>query len=193
MKGNAMSNHKRRHYVVDMDFQARFIMKFVFAMMVGMTVSILLFNHLAMNALETLKWRMIIFERSLADVILPYMFYITVFAAVFTASLLAVVSKFINRDMVSLIYRLRNDLREVAKGNLGVRLGMRETDPFRDTTDELDRMIASMREDMETTVEVFRDTQKIIDTLTEVREEFLPEKCARLVASAGTLEELMKK
>jgi len=193
MKGNEMINHRRRHYVVDMDFQVRFIMKFVFAMLVGMTVSILLFNHLAVNALETLKWRMIILERSLADVILPYMFYITVFAVVFTASLLAVVSKFINRDMVSLIYRLRNDLGEVAKGNLGVRIGMRETDPFRDTTEELDRMIVSMRENMETTVEVFRDTKKVIDTITEVREELLPEKCARLVANAGTLEELVKK
>ena len=170
-----MSNHKRRHYVVDMDFQVRFIMKFVFAMMVGMTVSILLFNHLAVNALETLKWRMIIVERSLADVILPYMFYITVFAAVFTTFLLAVVSRFINRDIAGLIYRLRNDLGEVAKGNLGVRLGMRETDPFRDTTEALDRMIVSMRENMENTGEVFRDTKQIIDTITEVREELLPE------------------
>ena len=179
--------------MVDMDFQVRFIMKFVLAMMAGMTVSILLFNHLAMNALETLKWRMVILETSLADVISPYMFYITVFAAVFTTFLLAAVSKFINRDIEGLIYRLRNDLGEVAKGNLGVRLGMRETDPFRDTTEELDRMIVSMRENMETTVEVFRDTKHIIGTITEVRQELLPEKCARLVANAGTLEELMEK
>jgi hypothetical protein len=59
---------------MDMDFQSRFILKFVFVMVVGMGASIMLFNYIAMDALESLKWRMVIFESSLAEIVMPYIF-----------------------------------------------------------------------------------------------------------------------
>jgi methyl-accepting chemotaxis protein len=188
-----MGNHNRRHYVVDMDFQSRFILRFVFAMVVGMGASIVLFNYLAMNALESLKWRMVIFESSLAEIIMPYMFYITVFAAVFTALLLGVVSRSLHRDVIGVTYRLKKDMEEVAGGNFSLRISLRKADSFKDTASELDRVVTNMRGRFLKADGIFREIKSLIDSIGEVKEEFLPEKCTRLVDNVRELQESMKK
>jgi methyl-accepting chemotaxis protein len=188
-----MGQFKRRHYIVEMDFQSRFIVRFVSAMVLGMAASIVLFNHIAMRELESLKWRMVIFEGSLAEIMMPYMFYITIFAVIFTAFLLGVVSNYLHRDIVGVIYRLKRDMEDVANGNLRIRIGLRKTDPFKEAARELDKVVASARRRFRRTNIVFRETKQIIDSIGEVREEFLADKCHRLYENVRELEESMKK
>jgi methyl-accepting chemotaxis protein len=176
-----------------MDFQSRFILKFVFAMVVGMGASIMLFNYLAMDALESLKWRMVIFESSLAEIVIPYMFYITVFAVVLTALLLGMASRFLHRDIIGVTYRLKRDMERVAEGNYNLRIGFRKADSFRDTASELDRVVTNMRKRFQKADGIFRESKRLIDSIGEAREEFLPEKCARLIDNVRELQESMKK
>jgi methyl-accepting chemotaxis protein len=182
----------RRHYLADSEFQSRFISRFVFAMVVGMAASIMIFNHLAMIELESLKWRMVIFENTLADVIMPYVVYISIFATVLTFSLLWVVSRYLHRDVIGVIYRLKKDMEDVAGGNLRLRIGLRKADPFKETARELDKVVANRRKRLRRSATIFKETKTIIDSIGEVREEFLAEKCRRLADNIRDLEKSIK-
>lgn len=187
-----MGANGRSRSVVDVEFQSRFIFKFALAMMLSMVASIVLFNYLAINALESLKWKMIIYEKSIAEVVMPYMLFISALAVLFTALLLFVASRFLRRDMVGVIYRLNKDMEDVAKGNYRLRIGLRKADPFKDTANELDKVVTSLRGRLRNTNLIFEDTMRLIRSIGEVREEYLPGKCSRLVQNVKALEKSLE-
>lgn len=183
-----MGDNGKRHYIVDAEFQGRFILKFVVAMVLSMSASIVGFNYLAVKALEGLKWRMVIHEQSVAEIVMPYMYYISVFSAALAVFLLSAASRLLRKEMVGVIYRLNKDMEEVSRGNYRLRIGLRRADPFKDTAVELDSVVTSLREKLRKTNEIFENTKRIIGSIEEVKEAYLPAKCARLVRSAEALE-----
>jgi hypothetical protein len=100
---------------------------------------------------------------------------------------------FLHRDVIGVTYRLKRDMEEVARGNFSLRIGLRRADSFKDTASELDRAVTNMRRRFLKADGIFRETKRLIDSLGEVREEVLPEKCAKLVDNIRGLQDSMKK
>ena len=182
----------RRKYIVDTGFQGRFILAFVAICLMGMVFATGLFNYLVMGEIEDMKWRMVWYESSLGDMVFPHLFYLSLFAVLFTASSTAFVSWLITWKVAGPIYRLKKDIDSVAGGNLGLRIALRRADAFRETALELDRMAGALRDRLGDIDSDFREVKKIIDSLPDSKDELLPAKAERLSQKVEAFEGSVK-
>ena len=182
-------NKMRKQYIVDRNFQGKFILTFVAICLGGMVLAIGLFNWLALSAIEALKWRMVLYESSLSEVIFPHLLYLGIFALVFTASSTALVSWVITWKVAGPIYRLKKDIDGLGNGNLSIRFALRKTDSFKDVALELDSAASALRERFGRINSDFREVKKVVDSLPDSKEELLALKAERL---SHTLEALEK-
>jgi|Deesub1362A_J573_1020465.scaffolds.fasta_scaffold00004_395 methyl-accepting chemotaxis protein len=180
--------YSRKRYFINPDFQGRFILSFALICLLGMTISVALFNYLTMREFEALKWKMVIYAGNSADIIAPYLIYISIFAVIFTIVVLIIFSRFLRWRVSGPIYRLKKDLDMVRDGNLALNISLRRKDHFRDSAEELNKMVASLREKFKKLGSDFRATKRIIDTLKDVREDLLAVKCDQLSARLYDLE-----
>lgn len=183
--------YKRRRYVVDLDFQGRFAMTFALIMLAGMAVSIVLLDYFGMKAFEALKWRMVIHEDTIADVLMPYLTYISTFAVLLTGAMLLSVTGFVRWRIAGPMIRLRNDIRQVAAGDFGFEVILRRNDVFKGTAAELDSMVKSLRAGLKGVEQSFRPAKKVIDSMADARDELVSVKCVQLFHSFEALEDAL--
>lgn len=172
----------------EFNFQRRFILTFALICLSGMTISAALFNYLAVRELETLRWKMAIHAYTLADVVTPYLLYVSIFTVAFTSAALAAFSRFLRWKLKGPIYRLKNSLEMVGGGNLRLAIRLRKTDPFQAPAMELDKMVTAFRYRFRKIHRDFRLAKRTIDHIEDVREDLLPDRCAELRARLHVLK-----
>ncbi|MBI4822894.1 MAG: methyl-accepting chemotaxis protein [Nitrospirae bacterium] len=184
--------YKRRQYIVDKDFQGRFILTFVLICLFGMVMAVGLFNYFALNELEDLRWSMAFYENSLASTVTPHLIYLSIFSVLFTIVSLSMASWFIAGKVAGPIYRLKKDIESIGDGNLYLNVRLRKADMFKDTAQELDSMATALRERFKNISKEFNATRKIIDTLKDTKDELLKTKCEQLSYSIENLSNTLK-
>jgi len=182
----------RRRYLIDKGFQGRFIFSYVAISVVGMIISIGLFNYFALSAIENLKWRMAIYESTLSEVISPYLFIVIVFAVLLSGSTAVVLSKITTWKIAGPIYRLKKDIDELADGNLNIKFALRKKDAFKDIATELNAVASSLRERFKEIDSSFQEVKGIVQSIPEAKEDLLPLKAERLSLALERLEESIK-
>lgn len=183
-----MRPYRRRQYITDVGFQGRVVTQFAVIMLGAMTVSILALNYFSTNVLESLKWGMVIYAHTLGDLLLPYLIYISIGAIIFTAVVLVLLSGRLYRRMAGAMTRLRNDIKDVAAGDLLKRVSLGDGDPFASTADELDMMVCALRDRFRGAEANIRMLKRHVDLLKDVREEVLPVKCEQIMHEIEKLE-----
>ena len=183
-----MRPYKRRQYITDAEFQGRIITQFAVIMLGAMTVSILALNYFSRNVLESLKWGMVIYAHTLGDLLLPYLIYISIGAFIFTAVVLVLLSRRLYRRVAGTMTRLRNDIKDVAAGDLLKRIALGDDDPFASTADELDMMVCALRDRFRGAEANIQMLKRHVDFLVDAREEMLPIKCEQIMHEIEKLE-----
>ncbi|MDP2167017.1 MAG: methyl-accepting chemotaxis protein [Thermodesulfovibrionales bacterium] len=179
--------------MVDKTFQGKFIMSFVLICLTGMALALGLFNYFVLSEIEGIRWRMVFYSGTLADIVSPHLGYLGVFAVLFTAAATAAVSWVITWKVAGPVYRLKKDIDSIGAGNLNLKVMLRKNDEFKDTAAELDRMAASLREKFGRIKSDFSDASKIVDTLGDTREDLLGPKSEQLLQKIGDLANNLKR
>ena len=183
--------YKRRRYVVDLDFQGRFAMTFALIMLAGMAVSIVLLDYFGMKAFDALRWRMVIHEDTIADVLMPYLTYISTFAVLLTGAMLLSVMGFVRWRVAGPMIRLRNDIKQVASGNFGFDVILRRNDVFKSTAADLDSMVKSLRAGLKDVEQGFLPAKRVIDGMADARDDLVAVKCVQLFHCLEALEDAL--
>ncbi len=182
----------RRRYIVDGEFQGKFILAFVLVCLSGMALSLIFFNYMAVRELESLKWRMVVYESTLGGVLTPYLVYLSAFAVLYTAAALSIVSWFLTWKVAGPIYRLRADMDRIGEGNLHLSVRLRRNDAFKGTAKELDSMVVALRERFGRIDGNYRAAKKVLDSIRDSRENLLAVKAEQLVQEVQELNDSLR-
>lgn len=184
--------YSRKKFFIDKKFQGRFILTFVLISLAGMCLSVMLFNWLAIRQLETLKWKAMMIDETVADLVSPYLIYVNIFAVLFTAFTLLGFLKFLRWKISRSIHKLQKGLVTVRDGNFTLDIKMREGYLFQDVSEDLDKMISSLRERLQSINGACMPIRHSINILPYIKEELLLEKCVEMRAMIRELRERLK-
>jgi len=136
---------RRRKYLIDASFQMRFILVFVIISLLGSLAAIIVFNYYAMKELDGLMWSIHIRAQSTGEIFKPLFIKINIVSFVLVSVLLTVMALWMIRKASGPVYRMSQDVRKAAKGDLTVNISLRHGDQFKETAQDLDSMMKELR------------------------------------------------
>lgn len=145
-----MSNDKplleRKTYFIKKSFQFRFILKFCLIILAGLLVSTGIF-FLFSSTMDTLTStfqgsRLVVKETSFA--VLPSVIYTNLITLGLITVAAIVVTLLVSHKLAGPLFRFEKDLKEVGKGNLAKRVGLRKQDQLKDFVGSLNEMIDNL-------------------------------------------------
>ena len=137
---------KRRRYILNREFQWRFILAFIAISLTASVVSAALFNLFAMNRLEELRWYVHISANTTGEVLRPLLFSFNLFNFIFISVLLILMSRWMMNRIEGPLYRIMTDINRIGEGDLSSPIISRQKDEFQDVTIVLNNMMDSIKE-----------------------------------------------
>lgn len=138
--------YRRRKYISDKGYQWRFVLATIGICAAGMVLALAVFNFLAYRGIESYTWRVHVEKSTAAELIMPYLLYSNVPALVLTIMTLSAFACFMILRTAPPVFRMKKYIDSAARGNLDIGLDWAAYDEFRETAEDLDRMVAALRE-----------------------------------------------
>lgn len=153
---------RRRNYLIDKDFQFRYIGRIVFGMIImalvlGFTVYFTTWARI-MDEFYTIP--------KIASQYAALFGSVTKVMAVFLLLFLivaAVVSVFTSHSIAGPMYRFEKTLQAIAQGDLTLRIGLRKTDEFKHVAETLNRMVIALHAKLSADSDLIRELAAITD------------------------------
>ncbi|MDA8241707.1 MAG: hypothetical protein M0Z67_15240 [Nitrospiraceae bacterium] len=189
-----MRGYKRRNFFIDRSYQGRIIMRILQICFAGLALELVLFNYLSYRNVEAMRWRTHIQADTLGEIVSSYLVYSSVVALLLTGAALFVYIKFMRQKTAGPLYRLHKDIGFAAEGDLSRNIWLRGDDDFKDTAEELDRMISSIRADFRLLSERMVDIGRTVDLLEYIadRPALASEKCRQLIEYLEPLQKIRR-
>ncbi|MDP2168334.1 MAG: methyl-accepting chemotaxis protein [Thermodesulfovibrionales bacterium] len=190
-----MRGYKRRKYVVDKRYQGKFTLTVIGFCAFGMLVALGIFNYLAYRKFESVMWRVHIDESTIGELIKSSLIYSNVIALVLTALILIAFSRFVLLKTAPPLFRLNRHIEKAAGGNLTSNLDWVQNDEFKETAEELNRMVSSLRDKFRVVKDRGKDVQSVSNILGYVMDkpDLADEKCRLLADSLRSLRDALSK
>jgi methyl-accepting chemotaxis protein len=189
-----MSGYKRRNFFIDREYQGRIIMRILQICLAGLVLELTLFNYLSYRNVEEMRWMTHIQADTMGEIVRQYLAYSSVVALLLTGAALFVYIRFIRQKTAGPLYRLQKDLTIAAEGDLSRNIRLGGDDDFRDTAEELDRMISSVRADFRLLGGKMVAVGRTVDLLEYVadRPAVASEKCQQLIEYLEPLRKIKR-
>ncbi len=134
------TKYRRKHYFIDKNFQTGFALKFCIILIIGAILSTGILFAFTSNTLTTsFEDSRISIEKTSRD-ILPAMLYTNAVTVVTISFAAIVVLIFISHKIAGPFYRFEKTFEEIGKGNLSLRIGLREKDQFSIIAQQINEM-----------------------------------------------------
>ena len=141
--------NKRRNYFINRPFQAKFILKFCFLVVIGSVVSGGIVYLMSKSTVTTSFENSRLVIKSTADFVLPAVLLAGSVVLVITGLGAIAVTLFTSHRLAGPLYRLEKDVEEVARGNLKKRFQLRKTDEIKPLAVSLQKMTDILRKNVE--------------------------------------------
>lgn len=186
--------YKRRSYFIDKAYQGRMVLRIIMICAAGLLFELALFNFLSYRSLEEMRWRTHIGAETVGEITGTYLIYSSIFAVLFTCAALFVYSRVMHRRAAGPLYRMKRDIEMAADGDLSLNIWLRREDDFKETADELNRMVAAIRQDFRQMGDGLDKVGRTIDMLeyAEARPELMKQKCRQLIEHLEPLKDIRK-
>ena len=180
---------RRKRFILDAGFQWRFVICFIAVALMGSVAATLSFNIVAMEVLEELQWSVHLKAPSTADVLRPLFLYINLFNVIFVLTLLTITGVWMLRRLKGPIYRITQNLKMIAAGNLSSAIVLRQRDEFKDVAEALNEMLNRTRERCTRCREKYKEISQALSELemAYAREEPVKEAGERIIQSIQTM------
>jgi methyl-accepting chemotaxis protein len=144
----ASANNRRRTYIVRMDFQKDFIIKYcVLVLIAAVAVSLIVYFFCGTTVTTVFKnSRLAILSTN--DFILPYLLWSTVIAVVCAVAVCWRMTMIISNRLAGPLYRFEKDLAQVAQGDLTLTIRVRQKDEFKGLARILNDLTVDWRGDI---------------------------------------------
>jgi methyl-accepting chemotaxis protein len=159
-----MSN-KRRNYLTNIPFQSKFILAFVLVAFFGNILAVTVFDYLALEKLDALVWSTHLRVETTSDIIGMLLIQVNMAAFIFICVSIIITGILMIRRVSGPLYRMSEDIRKVADGDMTVDIALRQRDEFRDVASELDNAVESLRSRFISLKEKYGDISKSIEDL----------------------------
>ena len=137
---------RRRQYLVDKNFQVKFIFNFcVIVIISSLAIGALVF-FLSRNSTTVAIENTKVTVKSTADFILPMLSLIVGVSAVFFSLVLGVLALVVSHRIVGPLYRLRRDIDMLKEGDFTKQFQVRNKDQLKDLAKSLGSMSLALRE-----------------------------------------------
>jgi len=127
-----MQGHRRRNYFIDKNFQAKFIVKFCFIVILSsLSIGILLFvllKNFTTVAIENIH----VTVKSTSDFILPIVIETLSIVAALSALSVGALALFASHKIAGPLYRLKKEVEKIKDGDLKVDFTTRKDDQFKE-------------------------------------------------------------
>jgi methyl-accepting chemotaxis protein len=168
---------RRRNYIVNKKMQLRYSLLFLVVSLVGSILSVALFNILAVRRLESLMWKSHLNLQSTGEVIRPLALYVNIADFLFVLVLLILIASWMMKKTSGPLFRIANDIDQIASGDLSRNIVLRRKDEFQDVADDLNDMtgqlrqsFAGIKEDYARVAESVSDLKKAVESGKDIVE-----------------------
>ena len=138
--------YRRRNYFINKDFQGRFVFMFVLLASIGGVMAVGLFNYLAQKRLDVIMYSIHIPAKRINELLSSDMLYANLFSFFLVLFFLVFAINRLSISIAGPLYRIKKDLKEIAKGDLSFNITLRYKDEFKDFASEINSMIENLRE-----------------------------------------------
>ncbi len=158
---------RRRKYLVSSNFQLKFILTFLIISLLSSIAAVVVFNVLAMKELEAQIWSVHISAQSTGDILKPLFIKVNIISLICISALLVVIAFLVIRKTAGPLYRMSNDIRRIADGDLSAGVSLREKDEFKDVADTLNSMTQYLRTEFSSMSEKYNDISLLLGNLSK--------------------------
>ena len=140
--------HKRRNYLIDREFQIKFILKFCALVAAGglLFMGILYFSVMQSTAVSIVNSRVMV--RSTADLILPILIQTVIVVTIVISLFTILVTLFISHKIAGPLYRFKKVIQELENGDFSSDFKIRNPDQLQELAGAFNSMIKKVREEM---------------------------------------------
>jgi len=136
---------RRKHYLIDKDFQVNFIFKFcVIVILTSFVVGALVF-YLTKNSTTVAIENTKVIVKSTADFIFPVLILTAVVVAFFSSLALSLMALLVSHRIVGPLYRLRKEIEMLKEGDFTKQFQVRNKDNLKDLAKSLAEMSGTLR------------------------------------------------
>lgn len=144
----ANANNRRRIYIVRMDFQRDFIIKYCVLVLIAAVVLSVIVYFLCGTTVTTVFKESRLKILSTNDFILPYLFWSSCIAAVCAVAVCWRMTLIISHRLAGPLYRIEQDIAKVAQGDLTKAIHVRQKDEFKSLARILHDLTGDWRKDI---------------------------------------------
>jgi len=140
--------HKRRNYLIDREFQFKFILKFCALVAAAglLFMSILYFSVMQSTAVSIVNSRVVV--RSTADLILPILIQTVIVVTIIISLASIFVTLIISHKIAGPLYRFKKVIQELENGDFSSDFQIRNPDQLQELAKAFNSMIKKVREEM---------------------------------------------
>ncbi len=140
--------HKRRTYLIDREFQVKFILKFcALTAAAGLLfMSILYFSVMQSTAVSIVNSRVVV--RSTADLILPILIQTVIVVTIVMSLFTILVVLFVSHKIAGPLYRFKRVMQELENGDFSSDFQIRTPDQLQELAKAFNSMIKRVREEL---------------------------------------------
>ncbi len=140
------SQNRRRNYFIKKGFQASFIIKFCFLLILACVImgfaAYLLTEKTTTTSFENLRLTV----KSTSDYILPILIYSSITAVILVSLATIAIVLFISHRIAGPLYRLERSITDMGNGDLTVNTHLRQADEIKVLADVLNKTVKDIRE-----------------------------------------------
>jgi len=185
---------RRKQYITDKGYQWRIALRIISICFIYLILNLLIFNYLAYRKLEALQWKMHVPVETIGEIIKPYLLFSTGLSAAFTIITLFIFIRYILKKTSGPIYGLKSYIDKAANGDLSTDLYLRKEDDFKDTANDLNMMVFTLRSRFTFIKNGFSLTEKTLEKMEHIKDkpESMREKYNVLIESIESLRKEIK-
>lgn len=135
----------RRQYIIDKDFQFKFILKFCGVVVLAAIILAALVIWFADNSTTVTIENTKVVVKNTVDFIYPVLFQSFVFAAIFSGISVAVMTMLMTHRIAGPLYRLRIDVERIKEGDYRAEFKIRKSDQLGEFAKSISEMSSTLR------------------------------------------------
>lgn len=175
--------NKRRNYFIKKRFQARFILKFCFLIILTCLLMASLIYFLSTRTMTASFDNLRLVAKSTSDFILPALALSSLIAIILISLGCVFIVLFISHRIAGPLYRFEKSVEQIASGDLTVNTRLREKDEIKVLAETLNEVISKLRDKITVSQQ---DVKQLKDQLAYVRKRL-----GQLGVSSKDIDEIL--
>jgi len=137
--------NRRRNYFIKKKFQRDFMLKFCGLVVAGSIISGAIIFMMSKSALTTAFENSRLVIKSAADFIMPAVCLSSAVVVILVGLAAIMITLFTSHKIAGPLYRMEQDVKEVAGGNLKIKFNLRGSDELKGMAESLEAMVRSLQ------------------------------------------------